>query len=269
MSRAPLRWAGSKRKSIPVLARLVPQRYNGYVEPFAGSACLAFHLRPERLVLGDLNPQLVEFYQYLRDNPAALHHAYRALPANPTTYYEVRTEYNNAAPSVDRAAKFLYLNRYCFNGIYRVNSRGSFNVPWGGDKVGLPLTLRDLMDASDVLQSAVIECSDFESFTKRNVRPGDFVYIDPPYARDETRVFREYHERSFASADWSRMLSVLAEIDSIGAYFLMSYAGDQALIKELDSWNVGYLDVTRNVGGFKSSRRKHREFMATNVEPTA
>ncbi len=264
MIRAPLRWAGSKRKSLPALRLRSPASISRYIEPFAGSACFVFQLTPDEIVLGDLNERLVEFYNHLTADPKSLHAAYSAHEANQTSYYEVRKLYNALPASLDRAAKFLYLNRLCFNGIYRVNKAGSFNVPWGGDKVGRPLSLEDLVNAANHLGNATITCSDFETTVDENLTKDSFVYLDPPYARDEARVFREYHENSFATSDWTRLERLLDRINAQGAKFLLSYAGDDALVERLKCWNIGYIDVTRNVGGFKASRRKHREFMASN-----
>ena len=236
-----------------------------YVEPFAGSACLAFTLGQPKMILGDINPRLIEFYEHLRDDPQSLHAIYSVLPGNPEYYYRVRAEYNASAPSIERAAWFLYLNRHCFNGIYRVNSRGAFNVPWGGDKVGKPLSCGELVAASNVLGSAQFICGDFERVVLDNIDRHSFVYLDPPYASNEKRVFREYHEDSFATGDWDRFIEVLRKIDAVGARFLLSYAG-APLESRFEAWNVGHLDVTRNVGGFRATRRKHREFVATNYD---
>lgn len=266
--RAPLRWAGSKRKSLPVLRRYIPTDITTYIEPFAGSACLAFTVNQGGMILGDINPRLIEFYEHLRDAPEQLHAAYSALPGTPEDYYRVRAEYNQSLPSLDRAARFLYLNRHCFNGIYRVNSNGDFNVPWGGDKVGKPLSCEDLATASKVLESAQLVCGDFENVVLDHVCANSFVYLDPPYASNESRVFREYHEDSFATNDWDRFVEVLRTIDAAGGRFLLSYAG-APLNAHLRNWNVGHLDVTRNVGGFRATRRKHREFVAMNFDPSA
>lgn len=262
--RAPLRWAGSKRKSASTLISRMPTHIRTYVEPFAGSACLAFSIKPERLILGDINPRLIEFYRFLKASPEELWRHYTSFEACPEAYYQVRAAFNTAIPSLERAAQFLYLNRNCFNGIYRVNAAGDFNVPWGGDKVGKPLNAEELLAASRILDRADLLCDDFEAVVQHHLDQHTFVYLDPPYARDEKRVFREYDQKSFATKDWSRLLSTLEKIHESGAHFLMSYAGDPSLIDQLDKWNVGHLDVTRNIGGFKASRRKHREFIATN-----
>lgn len=263
-ARPPLRWAGSKRRSLVDLRAAAPKVIERYVEPFAGSACLAFAALPKQIVLGDINNNLVEFYTHLRDNPKSLFELYISIPRTEERYYQTRTEYNTSNPSIERAAKFLFLNRNCFNGIYRVNSKGEFNVPWGGDKVGAPLTVQIIAEASKALANAKFVCSDFEELIDCNLVEGTFFYIDPPYASNEKRVFREYHENSFSTLDWDRLVASLERIDRSGAFFLISYAGTKLAEKCLERWSIGHLDVTRNVGGFRSTRRKHREFIGTN-----
>lgn len=167
--RAPLRWAGSKRQSLSALISHMPARIRTYVEPFAGSACLAFSINPERLILGDINQRLIEFYQYLKTSPNRLWEQYIRFESCPQSYYQVRTDFNAATPSIERAAQFLYLNRNCFNGIYRVNGRGGFNVPWGGNKVGKPLTAEELVLASRILGRTELLCDDFEVVIQRSL----------------------------------------------------------------------------------------------------
>lgn len=237
------------------------------MEPFAGSACVALHSGAEKFVLSDINPKLVDFYKRLRDNPTRLHKLYSSIPVDEQSYYQTRSAFNVARSSTKRAAQFLYLNRYCFNGIYRVNRKGEFNVPWGGGKTGKQLALTELQPFSEFLSYSSLICDDFENVIKAHLCASSFFYIDPPYARDEERVFREYHENSFSTKDWDRLVDCLDQIDAAGGRFLLSYAGDDELVCSLKHWANTHLDVTRNVGGFKSTRRKHREFIAMNYVP--
>ncbi len=264
--RPPLRWAGSKRKSIACLTQLVPKNTTHLIEPFAGSACFTLQTSFRTAVISDLNDHLIEFYAFLKSDPEKLYEIFSSIEATRNEYFDVRSQFNQAGPSIERAAKFLYLNRYCFNGIFRVNLSGHFNVPWGGEKVGRPPSLNELLAASRKLQSVKIRVGDFQTVIEEEKKRGCLVYLDPPYARDEERVFREYHKDSFSTADWDRLIETIEKIDESGSKFILSYAGDGEIIERLSRWKVGHLDVTRNVGGFKSSRRKFREFLATNCE---
>jgi DNA adenine methylase len=263
--RPPLRWAGSKRKSIDALLSYIPPGVSHFIEPFSGSACISFAVAASRSVLGDINPRLIEFYAYLKKDPFTLYHLYSAIERSEQSYYDIRRRFNMIEPGIARAAYFLFLNRNCFNGIYRVNTRGDYNVPWGGANSGQPLQEHELVAASGALQETTITCADFEEVVRINLSSDSFVYLDPPYAQNESRTFSEYYERSFITSDWTRLARLLDEIDRGGAKFLLSYAGDGATIEALRSWSRGHIEVTRNVGGFRASRRKHTEFVASNV----
>jgi DNA adenine methylase len=266
LTRPPLRWAGSKRKSIKTLTRLVPEGTSHVIEPFAGSACFTLGVDFKTAVVGDLNDRLIEFYEYLKSDPEGVYESFAIIEPSRENYFEVRKRFNEAVPSIDRAAQFLFLNRYCFNGIFRVNLSGQFNVPWGGEKVGKPPSLEELVQASKRLKNVKVRTGDFQDIIEEEQEPGCLVYLDPPYARNEERVFREYHKNSFSTLDWDRLIETIENINQSGSHFILSYAGDGEVVERLAKWQIGFLDVTRNVGGFKSSRRKFREFLATNCE---
>ena len=264
--RPPLRWAGSKRKSIDALTSLVPRKITHIIEPFAGSACFTLKVDFKTAVISDLNDRLIEFYTFLKSDPNRLYDEFSSIEVTRKKYFDVRKEFNESGPSVERAAKFLYLNRYCFNGIFRVNLSGQFNVPWGGARVGKPPSREEIVAASKRLEHVKVKVGDFQTVVSEEHKKGCLVYLDPPYARNEERVFREYHKDSFSTSDWGRLIETIEEIDRLGSKFILSYAGDGEIVERLARWQIGYLDVTRNVGGFKSSRRKFREFLATNCE---
>jgi DNA adenine methylase len=130
-----LRWAGSKRGAIPVLRQFVPKKFNKYIEPFAGSACLFFHIRPEKAILADLNGELIETYAAIKRSPGHVGRALADLPFGREEYYQIRQDQNVTRLSpTQRAARFIYLNRFCFNGLYRTNAAGKFNVPFGAPR---------------------------------------------------------------------------------------------------------------------------------------
>src|SRR5438094_5770958 len=131
-----LRWAGSKRKLLPVLLDAVPDNFDRYVEPFAGSACLFFALGPHRAILADINADLVNVYQRLKDDVEGVISHLSSFKSNKSEYYRLRSESIARMPRARRAARFIYLNRLCFNGLYRTNKQGRFNVPYGGYKAG-------------------------------------------------------------------------------------------------------------------------------------
>src|SRR5260370_20910355 len=148
-----IRWAGSKRLLLNRLRVLWPGGTRRYIEPFCGSACLFFDLEPARAVLGDLNEELVCAFRAVKRNPYIVIESLKRLPVGELGYYRVRRLPPQSLAESDRAARFLYLNRYCFNGIYRTNSQGGFNVPYGPPKSGRQVDQLQLIAASRALDN--------------------------------------------------------------------------------------------------------------------
>src|SRR5258708_7755717 len=131
-----LRWAGSKRQLVKTLSSYWDDTFGRYVEPFAGSACLFFHVQPSRAILGDQNEELIATYKEIKCRPEYVAKRLRLLKKSKTTYYRIRKQSVRGLSSIEQAARFIYLNRCCFNGLYRTNLKGEFNVPYGGDGSG-------------------------------------------------------------------------------------------------------------------------------------
>jgi len=219
-----LRWAESKRQLLPRLAQFWQASDSRYVEPFAGSACLFFHLQPREAVLGDLNTDLMATYRTVRSSPDAVAARLSEMPsADEAFYYKMRDEVTSPLSAPDRAARFIYLNRYCFNGLYRTDLNGHFNVPFGGDRTGLLPSRSQLRKIAYRLRGQTLVNGDFGS-TLRHVRQGDFVYLDPPYWVEGRRVFREYSSSVFAEGDLKRLKRWLTHLKERGIAFVLSYA---------------------------------------------
>lgn len=261
-----LRWAGSKRQLLPTLASYWMQSELRYVEPFAGSAALFFHLRPERALLGDINGDLIGFYNAVKLNPKLVYDIASQIAPQKETYYQIRKNFTAEADPITRAAYFLYLNRYCFNGIYRTNMKGEFNVPFSGSKTGNLPSWPVFAQSVDQLDKATIERRDFEELLLENVNSGDFIYLDPPYAVSSHRVFSEYGSNSFSLNDLPRLQRTLVELDSRGARFVLSYAFSKESQKYFGEWKNRRVICQRNVAGFTGSRRKAVETIVTNFE---
>ncbi len=258
-----LRWAGSKRQLVELLAAQVPAKYERYVEPFAGSACLFFRLRPAAAVLGDVNRRLIDTYRAVRWAPHQVASRLQECSLTPDAYYAQRTLLSGDAPLVERAVRFIYLNRLCFNGLYRTNAAGDFNVPYGGQKcTGMP-PASTLTAARDALRGAHLVAGDF-SRTLRHVREGDFVYLDPPYRTSGRRTFREYDAGDFSARDLARMKGWLQRLDGLGATFLVSYADCADAISLGDGFHKRTVTVRRNISGFVGSRGKATEVLISN-----
>jgi len=260
-----IRWAGSKRKSLRQLSALLETFQGRYIEPFAGSAALFFAQSPQSAILGDLNGHLINALRAVRDDPTAIHERLEVLPRNSETYYRIRTEFNrntrHYGPSP--AVQFLYLNRNCFNGLWRTNSSGDFNVPYGGMEMGNNPPLSLLLACSKSLRTAKLRHQDFRK-TIAEARGGDFVYADPPYFTSAERTFIEYGKRSFGQRDLTDLIESLRVAELRGAIIALTYSDSMKLDGLPESWNAIRFDVTRNIGGFKGARKRQTEILYTN-----
>lgn len=241
-NRAPahpvIRWAGSKRKLLPNLLQLTPKTFGQYFEPFVGSACLFFALNPERATLGDINTELISAYRTLRRDVHSVVRLVKSYPRTKSFYYRLR---DRCAPetSTEKTARFLYLNRFCFNGIYRTNRTGHFNVP-RGDRTGEIPDVSVFARAARMLRGKRLLCADFED-TVSEVKKGDFVYLDPPYASTGHRDRNEYGIGSFSPKDIPRLLRSLESIHAKSAHFILSYSTAPDFIAQLPT-HIRFID---------------------------
>lgn len=257
-----LRWAGSKRKQVSRLASLWSPKHERYVEPFAGSACLFFELAPRSAVLGDNNRELIETYRVVRDEPERLYRRLRSIGRDSATYLRWRQLKPRSLDPETQALRFIYLNRNCFNGIYRTNLNGEFNVPMG-TRLGEYLGKEELLNCSKLLQKTALIAGDFTKTLER-VRAGDFVYLDPPFAVTSRRIFREYGQKPFDTSDIPRLTESLTAIVRQGADFLVSYADCAEARALAQRWFSVRLSIKRHIAGFAGDRRRAYEWLISN-----
>lgn len=262
--RAPLRWAGSKRGLLPEIRSLIPTDAARYVEPFFGSGCVYFDRTPGESLIGDLNADLMEFYYWLRRDPSALHERASAIPHTKDSYYETRATDPVSLDGIGRAARFLYLNRYCFNGVYRTNRKGQFNVPMGSQTGGLPSKI-EMYAASVSLSSARMYTGDYRLILSE-VRHQDFVYLDPPYMSKRKR-YGEYGYGTFSTdKDLSEFALEVQRIDALGARILVSFGSIEGLEDVFQNgWTVREVAVARRVAAAAGARLPNQgEVLAWN-----
>lgn len=262
-----VRWAGSKSRQLRRLSGMFPPYSGAYIEPFCGSSSLFFATRPASAFLSDTNEHLVRTYNILRVDPISLHARIAALPTGVDAYYSIRSDFNAATlDDITRSAYFIYLNRFCFNGLWRTNKSGEFNVPFGGHRAGVIPPLSHFLSCAKGLNSAVIRCLDFRETLSSHVKKGDFIYLDPPYYSSQQRVFVEYGATHFGESDLNDLATLLQYIDRTGAKFLLSYRDCDVLRAFCTNWSITSLRVIRNVGGFKAYRRSQTELCIANYD---
>lgn len=250
-----LKWPGGKRWLTEQLLRpFADETQATYYEPFLGGGALFFALQPDRAVLSDINDNLVRTYQAVRDNPAAVRERLAKLPVSKEDYYRIRGE---SPDSRNRsAARFLYLNRTCFGGLYRENKKGDFTVPYGGGE----RTPRKLLDtailehASRTLQSARLRTQDFR-VSLRAAGEGDSVYCDPPYTvAHNGNGFIRYNERLFSWDDQMLLAEEAKRAARRGAFVVVSNANHPAIV---ELYRGCHIDVVSRLSSV-SVQAKHR-----------
>ncbi|HET1315395.1 TPA: DNA adenine methylase [Streptococcus pneumoniae] len=268
------KWTGGKRQLLPVIRELIPKTYNRYFEPFVGGGALFFDLAPKDAVINDFNAELINCYQQIKDNPQELieilkvHQEYNSKEYYLDLRSADRDERIDMMSEVQRAARILYMLRVNFNGLYRVNSKNQFNVPYGRYK-NPKIVDEELISAISVYinnNQLEIKVGDFEKAIV-DVRTGDFVYFDPPYIPlSETSAFTSYTHEGFSFADQVRLRDAFKRLSDAGAYVMLSNSSS-ALVEELyKDFNIHYVEATRTNGAKSSSRGKISEIIVTNYE---
>ena len=268
-----VKWAGGKRQIIDKLNKYVPDDYNTYYEPFVGGGALLFELSPKNAVINDSNKELMNVYKCLCDEDkfkkmcTILNH-YEAEHSE-QFFYEIRDKDKNKKTfdrlsDYTRAARTIYLNKACFNGLYRVNSKNEFNVPFGKKTKVNTYDGGNLITVSNYLtmNNIKILSVDFEEAVK-GAKKGDFVYFDPPYDSD-TSTFNSYTEEGFGKEEQKRLAKVFKELSDKGCYVMLSNH-NTTLINELyKDYNIHVIEAKRNINSNGNKRGKVEEVIITN-----
>lgn len=241
--------------------------FQSYHEPFAGSAALFFELQPRRASLSDRNADLIQFYLALCEDPHSVVRELETLLPDEVSYYAVRALKTDGLSVAQKASRFLYLNHYCFNSVYRTNRQGAFNVPYGKRRGPLP-SKELILRASEQLKQAVISCTDFQHALHTTVE-GDFVYLDPPFSSRVSSRYGEYGYGSFSALDEGRLIETVRELSKRGAKVLLSYRETPELTTALGDWNHDSFPVYRSIGGRLTARGVTMESLFYNYTDLA
>lgn len=256
------RWAGSKRQIADSLTTHFPSSFTRYIEPFCGSASLYFSIEPKKALLSDINPELTLTYNTLKTNHKKIKEIVELMVDDREYYNAIRSIDPTTLNNIERSARFIYLNRLCFNGLYRTNRKGEFNVPYSGSRTkGLEIG-NSLQEAAKLLSQAQIECCDFRQ-TLEAARIGDFLYLDPPYATSEGG-FCEYSATPFNSLSLTSLFLELEKIEKRGVKFMLSYAACEEIKPFSSRWNAEKITVRRNISGFSGHRKNAKEVVIKN-----
>ena len=266
-----LKWAGGKRQLLPDILGLFPGDYKKrtYHEPFLGSGAVFFKIKPKDGTVNDINTRLMRFYKVVRDKPDELIKHAHQYPYDKEVYYRLRERFNEEnLTDVEEAALFLYLNKTGFNGLYRVNSKGKFNVPFGRYKNPTIVPEDKILAASRVLKNVEVLNTDF-TYVSDLAREGDVCYFDPPYQPvSDATYFTSYSADGFDLEQQKRLRDTCVKLDENGVFFVLSnsYAKPiREMYSEVDAFRIKIVQARRAINSKADKRGPVNEVLVTNI----
>lgn len=267
MAKPFIKWAGGKGQLLGQLGHLFPRQYETYHEPFLGGGAVFFHLAPANAYLSDCNEDLVNAFLVVRDQCEDLIRSLARHSNERDYYYRIRGLQPEDLQPVERASRFIYLNKTCYNGLYRVNKKGQFNVPFGRYKNPCYDDRDTLVEASRLLSRArAIEAGDFACVLDQ-ANPGDFVYFDPPYQPiSDTSKFTSYTVGSFDESEQERLAQVYRELDRRGCRVMLSNSDSDLILHLYSGYRIERVKAKRAVNCDKSKRGEITELVILNYD---
>jgi DNA adenine methylase len=265
-----LKWAGGKRSLTREIINLFPEDFKSrsYHEPFFGGGAVFFKIQPKKGSINDINEKLINFYKVVREHPHELIQETKQHPYCKDTYYDLREKFNSGKlDDIEAAALFLYLNKTAYNGLYRVNSDGKFNVPFGRHKNPTITPEKIILQASKLLKNVEILNQDF-NYIAGYAEKGDIVYLDPPYQPiSETSKFTSYTKEGFGLKKHRNLRNLCFALDRSGVLFVLSNSFSKQ-IEDLyadSSFKINWVSSERKISSKSSSRGRVKEMLVTNI----
>lgn len=268
-----IKWAGGKGQLLDQFKPLFPKKFNRYLEPFVGSGAVFFYIiqnfKPKEIILSDINEELINTYKIVKTDVEKLiielkqHKEYHLAKGKPY-YLTIRATDPKELPDLERAARFIYLNKTCFNGLYRVNLKGQFNVPMGAYKNPDIVQEEKLRLVSKLLKNVKLKVMSFEKVLTL-AKKGDFVYFDPPYyPLKNKKSFTTYTKDSFMENEQEKLAEVFIKLNKKGCSVMLSNS-DTKFIKDLyNKYNINFVQATRMINCDGKNRGKINEVVVTN-----
>lgn len=266
-----LKWVGGKRQLLAEIEKYFPEKYSTYYEPFVGGGAVLFHLQPKKAVLNDVNNELINLYQVIKDDVESLIEDLRKHKNESEYFYEIRKKDRdekvyNSLTNVQKASRVIFLNKTCYNGLYRVNNSGEFNTPFGKYKnpdIVNEITLRAVSRYFNE-NKIIFKCGDFEDALK-GIRKGAFVYLDPPYDPvSDSSNFTGYAKGGFDREEQIRLKELCDKLNEKGVKFLLSNSATP-FIKELyEGYTVKIIKAKRAINSKGDKRGDVDEVLVMN-----
>lgn len=263
-ARPILKWAGGKTQLLPELLARMPRSYGKFIEPFFGGGALFFSCQPRAgAVLADINPELTNLYRTVASNPHEIISLLREFQNTQEFFYEVRSWNRESLSKEMQAARTLYLNKTCFNGLYRVNKKGEFNTPYGKYKNPNILNESGILSASRVLQNVVFENLDYKQTLQKYAEPGDFIFLDPPYLPvGKYEDFKRYTKEGFYEEDHWELASEVKRLSELGCHVLLTNSNSPLVYDLYDEFDITVIQTKRHVNS-KGNKRTGEDIIVS------
>lgn len=258
-----LKWAGGKTQLLDEIHHRMPKKYGRYIEPFIGGGALFFSVRPTGGVIADSNPELVNLYRTVADDVESVIDNLKQFKNTKEDFYAVRAQNIEKLSNAEVAARTIFLNRTCFNGLYRVNKSGQFNVPFGNYKNPKIIDEPALRSASQLLRQTEIICADYKQVLREHAAPGDFVFLDPPYLPiSEFSDFKRYTKEQFYEEDHLELAAEVQRLHELGCHVILTNSNHPLVHDQYSRFHIDVLQTRRFIS-CKSTKRTGEDVIVT------
>ena len=250
-----LKWAGGKTQLIPELLKYIPKNFNKYIEPFIGGGAFFFHINPDKAVIADLNYELIVTYKTIKNSVEDVISLLKTYKNEEGFFYEMRAKEPEKLSDIERTARLLYLNKTCFNGLYRVNKKGQFNVPYG-KRSGNFFDSEILRDASEFLKNTKIEFADYTDTLRKHAEKGDFIFLDPPYYPvGKYGDFKRYTKEFFYHNDQFTLKEEFDLLVELGCHVLLTNSDHPIILELYKDYQIKTIETKRMINSDSTNRK--------------
>ena len=266
MAKPILKWAGGKTQLLQHLSPLIPKKIDTYFEPFFGGGAVFFNLKPKKYVISDINPELINLYKVVATSPSEIISELEKYPVSKEFYYELRKLKYDSLDQIKAACRMIYLNRTCFNGLYRVNKKGEFNVPYGNYKNPTIVQKEKLIQASLLLNQDQIMTKSFEYLFNKKLNKNDFVFFDPPYIPlSKFSDFKRYNKEQFNLDQHIKLAELFSKLSNEGIPVVLTNSSTDIVRELYKGHNIIEVSAKRNINSKGDSRKAKELIIYSNV----
>ena len=259
-----LKWAGGKRQMLPGLIKYLPKNFNNYIEPFIGGGALFFFLNKNNSIISDTNDELINLNKEVARNTKKILKKLKEYKNTKKYFYTVRKEVPNNP--TERACRTIFLNRTCFNGLYRVNKKGEFNVPYADNGSTKLTDGNNLLKTSQLLKKTILLNLSYDLVLKKYAKKNDLIFLDPPYLPvSKFSDFKRYTKEQFHLEDHKKLATIYEKLHEKGCYLILTNSNSPEILKLYKKFNIKILNTKRNINA-KGNLRTGKDIIVTNYE---